>query len=75
MNGGLGVPHVVGPDVGTAAALFLAAKAPELVTSPTIGGGDVRFPSDAGDALKEIIEAPTLMKCALSAPERISAMR
>jgi len=25
----LGAPHVVGPDVGTAAALFLAAKAPE----------------------------------------------
>ena len=28
---GLGAPHVVGPDVGTAAALFLAAKAPERV--------------------------------------------
>ena len=26
---GLGAPHVVGPDVGTAAALFLAARAPE----------------------------------------------
>ena len=25
---GLGAPHVVGPDVGTAAALFLAAKLP-----------------------------------------------
>lgn len=57
---GLGVPHVVGPDVGTAAALFLAAKAPERVTSLTIGGGAVRFPIDAGGALKEIIEAPTL---------------
>ena len=32
---GLGAPHVVGPDVGTAAALFLAAKAPERVTSLT----------------------------------------
>src|SRR5262245_36896971 len=29
----LGAPHVVGPDVGTAAALFLAAKSPERVTS------------------------------------------
>jgi pimeloyl-ACP methyl ester carboxylesterase len=57
---GLGVPHVVGPDVGTAAALFLAAHAPERVTSLTIGGGAVRFPIDAGGALKEIIEAPTL---------------
>jgi pimeloyl-ACP methyl ester carboxylesterase len=58
---GLGVPHVVGPDVGTAAALFLAAKAPERVTSLTVGGGAVRFPIDAGGALKEIIEARTLV--------------
>ena len=57
---GLGAPHVVGPDVGTAAALFLAAKAPDLVTSLTIGGGAVRFPIDAGGALKDIIEAPSL---------------
>ncbi len=57
---GPGAPHVVGPDVGTAAALFLAAKAPELVTSLTIGGGAVRFPIEAGGALKEIIEAPSL---------------
>lgn len=57
---GLGAPHIVGPDVGTAAALFLAAKAPERVTSLTIGGGAVRYPIDAGGALKAIIEAPSL---------------
>src|SRR6478672_10081336 len=57
---GLGAPHVVGPDVGTAAALFLAAKSPERVTSLTIGGGAVRFPIEAGGALKDIIEAPSL---------------
>ena len=57
---GLGAPHVVGPDVGTAAALFLAAKAPERVTSLTVGGGAVRFPIEAGGALKDIIEAPSL---------------
>ena len=57
---GLGTPHVVGPDVGTAAALFLAAKAPERVASLTIGGGAVRFPIEAGGALKDIIEAPDL---------------
>ena len=57
---GLGAPHVVGPDVGTAAALFLAAKAPEHVTSLTVGGGAVRFPIEAGGALKDIIEAPSL---------------
>jgi pimeloyl-ACP methyl ester carboxylesterase len=57
---GLGAPHVVGPDVGTAAALFLAAKAPERVTSLTVGGGAVRFPIEAGGALKNVIEAPSL---------------
>ncbi len=57
---GLGAPHVVGPDVGTAAALFLAAKAPERVASLTVGGGAVRFPIEAGGALKDIIEAPSL---------------
>ena len=56
----LGVPHVVGPDVGTAAALFLAAKSPEKVTSLTVGSGAVRYPIDAGDALRAIIEAPRL---------------
>jgi hypothetical protein len=48
------------PDIGTAAALFLAAKAPERVTSLTIGGGAVRFSIEAGGALKDIIEAPSL---------------
>jgi len=57
---GLRAPHVVGPDVGTAAALFLAAKSPERVTSLTIGGGAVRFPIDAAGALKDVIEAPSL---------------
>ena len=57
---GLGAPHVVGPDVGTATALFLAAKAPERLTSLTIGGGAVRFPIEAGGALKDVIEAPSL---------------
>jgi pimeloyl-ACP methyl ester carboxylesterase len=57
---GLGAPHVVGPDVGAPAALFLAARAQERVTSLTIGGGAVRFPIEAGGALKDIIEAPSL---------------
>jgi len=57
---GLGAPHVVGPDVGTPAGLFLAARAPERVTSLTIGGGAVRFPIEAGGALKQTIEAPNL---------------
>lgn len=57
---GLGAPHLVGPDVGTATALFCAARAPERVTSLTVGGGAVRVPIEAGGALKEIIQAPSL---------------
>src|SRR5271170_3827043 len=57
---GLGAPHIVGPDVGTAAALFLAAKAPEKVTSLSLGGGAVSFPVEAGGALQAVIEAPSL---------------
>jgi pimeloyl-ACP methyl ester carboxylesterase len=57
---GLGSPHIVGPDVGTAAALFLAAKNPDRLSSLTVGGGAVRFPIDAAGALKDVIEAPSL---------------
>jgi pimeloyl-ACP methyl ester carboxylesterase len=57
---GFGAAHIVGPDVGTAAALFLAARSPESVTSLTIGGGAVGFPIDVGGALKAVIEAPSL---------------
>ncbi len=56
----LGAPHVVGPDVGTAAALFLAARSPEKVTSLSVGGGAVAFPVEAGGALQAVIEAPSL---------------
>ena len=59
-NWELGAPHIVVPDVGTAAALFLASTSPELVTSLTVGGGAVRYPIDAGGALRDIIEAPSL---------------
>lgn len=70
----LGAPHIVGPDVGTAVALFLAATAPERVTSLTIGGGAVRFPIEAGGALKQVIEAPGLDAIrALDARTNISA--
>lgn len=57
---GLGAPHIIGPDVGTAAALFLTAKSPDHVTSLTIGGGAVTSPVQASGALKDIIEAPSL---------------
>jgi pimeloyl-ACP methyl ester carboxylesterase len=53
----LGPVHIVGPDVGTAAALVAAASHPELVHSLAIGGGATAVPLQVGGALKDIIEA------------------
>jgi pimeloyl-ACP methyl ester carboxylesterase len=35
----LGAPHIVGPDVGTSAALFAAAGHPDRVSSVVVGSG------------------------------------
>src|SRR5712664_2469105 len=68
-----GAPHIVGPDVGTAAALFLAAKAPERVTSLTIGGAAVR--SRPAVRSKTSSRHPASMTFAGSTPEPTSASR
>src|SRR5262245_45369641 len=57
---GLGPVHLVGPDVGTAAALLAAASQPELARSLAIGGGAAAVPLQVGGGLKQIIEAPDL---------------
>lgn len=49
-----------GPNVGTAAALFLANKALDKITSLSIGGGAVTFPIAAGGALEAVIAARSL---------------
>ena len=41
---GLGTPHLVAPDVGASAALFLAARHPDAVRSLVVGGGAAAFP-------------------------------
>jgi pimeloyl-ACP methyl ester carboxylesterase len=56
----LGPVHIVGPDVGTAAALLAAAANPELVRSLVIGGGASAVPLRVGGSLKDIIEAPDM---------------
>jgi pimeloyl-ACP methyl ester carboxylesterase len=43
----LGRPHIVGPDVGTAAALFAAAAYPERIASVIVGTGGRRGPAPA----------------------------
>ncbi len=55
---GLGLPHVVAPDVGTSAALFLAARHPEAVRSLVIGGGAAAVPLEVTGTLAGIIAAP-----------------
>jgi pimeloyl-ACP methyl ester carboxylesterase len=55
---GLGRPHVVGPDVGTAAVLFAASEDLDRFASAVVGSGGASFPLEVTGALKDIIEAP-----------------
>lgn len=51
-------PHLVCPDVGTAAALFAAARHPGRIRSLVVGTGGAAYPLELGGLLKDIIEAP-----------------
>ena len=55
---GLGLPHLVAPDVGASAALFLAARHPEAVRSLVVGGGAAAYPLEVTGTLADIIAAP-----------------
>jgi pimeloyl-ACP methyl ester carboxylesterase len=57
---GLEHPHIVGPDVGTAAALFAAAAQPGRFLSLVVGTGDTAVPIQLGDPLREWVFAPDL---------------
>ena len=57
---GLEKPHVVGPDIGTAASLFAAALYPRRFRSLTVGSGATAVPLQVGGSLKEWIEAPSI---------------
>ena len=57
---GLECPHVIGPDVGTAAALFAAAAAPGRLRSLVVGSGGAAFPLQLGGRLRTWVEAPSL---------------
>src|SRR5271156_4883381 len=51
-------PHLICPDIGTAAALFAAAHHPGRVRSLVVGGGATAYPLAVGGALRDLIEAP-----------------
>jgi pimeloyl-ACP methyl ester carboxylesterase len=53
-------PHVVAPSVGTAAALFAAARHPGRLRSLVVGSSAAAVPLQVGGMIKEIIEAPDL---------------
>src|SRR4051794_14879010 len=58
----LGTPHIVGPDVGTSAALFAAAAHPERIASVIVGTGGAAVPLQLGDPLRSWVLAPDLDK-------------
>jgi pimeloyl-ACP methyl ester carboxylesterase len=57
---GLTRPHAVGPDIGTSALLFTAAKHPDLLRSIVVGNGTAAVPLQIGSVLKDVVEAPSL---------------
>jgi pimeloyl-ACP methyl ester carboxylesterase len=58
----LGTPHVVAPDVGTAAALFAAAARPERIASLIVGTGGAAVPIQLGEPLASWVLDPDLEK-------------
>ncbi|MEU8637767.1 alpha/beta hydrolase [Amycolatopsis sp. NPDC048633] len=57
---GLAKPHVVGPDIGTSAALFAAAAHPGRFSSVTVGSGGASVPLNLGGVLDEWVRAEDL---------------
>ena len=70
---GLENPHVVGPDVGTGAALFAAASHPGRLRSLVVGSGGAAVPVQLGGALREWVEAPDLDRYRDADPRKIVA--
>jgi pimeloyl-ACP methyl ester carboxylesterase len=58
----LGTPHIVGPDVGTSAALFAAAAHPERIAGVIVGTGGAAVPLQLGEPLRSWVLDPDLDK-------------
>ena len=58
----LGTPHLVAPDVGTAAALFAAATHPRRIASAIVGTGGAAVPLQLGEPLASWVLDPDLGK-------------
>jgi len=70
---GLSNPHVIAPDVGTAAALFAAALYPGRFRSLVVGSGGTAVPLQLGGILKDWVEAPDLDEYRNADPRQIVA--
>jgi pimeloyl-ACP methyl ester carboxylesterase len=70
---GLADPHVIGPDIGTAAALFAAAAHPGRLRSLVVGSGGSAVPLQLGSRLKDWVEAPRLEEFRRADPRQIVA--
>jgi pimeloyl-ACP methyl ester carboxylesterase len=70
---GLDHPHVVGPDIGTAAALFAAARYPGRLRSLVVGSGGAAVPLQLGSVLKDWVDAPDLDGFRSADPRQIVA--
>jgi pimeloyl-ACP methyl ester carboxylesterase len=57
---GLDRPYVVGPDVGTPAALFAAAAHPDNFSGLVVGGGGTAYPLQLGEPLASWVLDPEL---------------
>ena len=70
---GLGRPHVIGPDIGTAAALFAAAAHPARLRSLVVGSGGSAVPLQLGSRLKDWVDTPDLKEFRRADPRQIVA--
>ena len=68
---GLDQPHAVGPDVGTGALLFAAARHPAAFRSVIVGAGAATFPLCVDGALKAFIDAASIDDFAAADPAEI----
>lgn len=64
-------PHIVAPDVGTAAALFAAVAYPERIASAIVGTGAASVPLELGEPLATWVVDPDLDKYRTTEPDVI----
>jgi pimeloyl-ACP methyl ester carboxylesterase len=70
---GLDSPHLVAPDVGTAAGLFAAALSPGRLRSLVVGSGGAAVPLQLGSVLKDWVDASDLDEFRRADPRQIVA--